>query len=428
MQKWVRTLCAPMAFRRQVVIRLTLAGTIISLAAAAASYAVEKRQIETSVFSMVIESAEYFKVSENRQHLAMQHGHKGSELKRLLYSSPFLAIRIFDSSGQMQAEAWKAFDTDFRSLVDDHRHTFLGTGTSHRNWLQLGERQVIQVVIPLASDEKNPVVYLEGVYPINEPLQQELDARIRNSVLFALASALVVTLLLYPVLISLMRLSIQSSNMLLDSNVELIGTLGSAIAKRDSDTDSHNYRVTMYAVRLAEVLDRPHSEMQGLITGAFLHDIGKIGIPDAILLKPDRLNESELSIMKQHVVLGQQIIANNHWLRKSLEVIGGHHEKYDGSGYPKGLLAEMIPLSARIFAVVDVFDALTSVRPYKEAFTLEMAKEILEEGRGKHFDPVIVSIFLGHVDGLFNEIGTISHERLEEHLREVTDKYFERSC
>ena len=88
----------------------------------------------------------------------------------------------------------------------------------------------------------------------------------------------------------------------------------------------------------------------------------------------------------------------------------------------------MIPLSARIFAVVDVFDALTSVRPYKEAFTLEMAKEILEEGRGKHFDPVIVSIFLGHVDGLFNEIGTISHERLEEHLREVTDKYFERSC
>ena len=217
------------------------------------------------------------------------------------------------------------------------------------------------------------------------------------------------------------------SSTLLDSNIDLIGTLGSAIAKRDSDTDSHNYRVTLYATRLAEILGRPNEEVQDLIVGAFLHDIGKIGIPDAILLKPGHLTESEFLIMKQHVLLGQQIIANNQWLRKAATVISSHHEKYDGTGYPSGLRGEEIPLPARIFAIVDVFDALTSERPYKKAFPLEEAKRIVRDGCGKHFDPAIGNAFLKNADRLFDEIGTAPHDDLVARLRVIIGRHFEQS-
>jgi HD-GYP domain-containing protein (c-di-GMP phosphodiesterase class II) len=243
--------------------------------------------------------------------------------------------------------------------------------------------------------------------------------------LIGLASALFATVLLYPVLMSLTRRSLSLSSTLLESNLELIGTLGSAIAKRDSDTDSHNYRVTLYATRLAEVLKLPPMEIRELVVGAFLHDIGKIGIPDAILLKPDRLTEEEFVIMKQHVVLGQQIVANNQWLKKAQSVIGGHHEKFDGTGYPNGLRGIGIPLAARIFAVVDVFDALTSERPYKKAFSLDEAKRIIRDGCGKHFDPDIADTFLKHADRLFDEVGTAVHDDLVTQLRAITVCYFE---
>ena len=137
----------------------------------------------------------------------------------------------------------------------------------------------------------------------------------------------------------------------------------------------------------------PAAEMRLLLKGAFLHDVGKLGIRDAILLKPGRLDPAEFGEMKRHVDHGLDIIARSSWLKDAVSVVGHHHEKWDGSGYGSGLKGDQIPLAARIFAVADVFDALTSRRPYKEPLPVEEALAILEQGRGAHFDPGVLDLF-----------------------------------
>jgi response regulator RpfG family c-di-GMP phosphodiesterase len=144
---------------------------------------------------------------------------------------------------------------------------------------------------------------------------------------------------------------------------------------------------------------------------AQLHDVGKIGIPDAILLKPDKLTPAEFDVMKKHCELGLKVLSPraaqdkmqascdmSMLLQMAREIAVSHHEKWDGSGYPAGLAGEQIPLVARIVAVADVFDALTSKRPYKPAFSLEKSQAIIAEGRGKHFDPQVADAFLASMD------------------------------
>ena len=154
--------------------------------------------------------------------------------------------------------------------------------------------------------------------------------------LAALTAASIViatTLLIYPLIRRLVERLSDLSIHLLDANLETLQVLGNAIAKRDSDTDAHNYRVTIYSVRLAEAHSVDNAAIRRLIKGAFLHDVGKIGVRDHVLLKPGRLNEEEFEIMKTHVSHGLDIIARSHWLRDAGEVIGGHHEQYAGKGY-----------------------------------------------------------------------------------------------
>jgi HD-GYP domain-containing protein (c-di-GMP phosphodiesterase class II) len=125
-----------------------------------------------------------------------------------------------------------------------------------------------------------------------------------------------------------------------------------------------------------------------------LHDIGKMGVPDSILLKPGRLTAAEWKLMKKHPVFAYEMLSSIKYLRPSIDIPYAHHEKWDGTGYPRGLAGEQIPLSARLFAVVDVWDALTSNRPYRAAWSRAKALKYIREQSGKHFDPVIVRIFL----------------------------------
>jgi putative two-component system response regulator len=142
-----------------------------------------------------------------------------------------------------------------------------------------------------------------------------------------------------------------------------------------------------------------------------MHDVGKMGIPDAILLKPDKLDPDEWEIMKRHTVLGGKILdgSSSELLQVGDTIALSHHEKWDGSGYPKGLSGEGIPLMGRIVAIADVFDALTSKRPYKDAFPNEKALQIMEEGKGKHFDPALLDVFLENL----GEIENIQSQCLE---------------
>lgn len=242
--------------------------------------------------------------------------------------------------------------------------------------------------------------------------------------LAALLAVLLTTLALYPVILALNRDAMRHSRDLLKGNIELMEVLGSAIAKRDSDTSAHNYRVAIYAVKLGEAAGLDAERIRDLIGGAFLHDVGKIGISDAILLKPGRLDEGEFSVMKTHVALGVDILAKSNWLQRARDVVEFHHEKYDGKGYLKGLRGEAIPLTARIFAIVDVFDALTSKRPYKEPFPLREALAIVQGNAGSHFDPKLVAVFAGMIEPLFEELARSSDAEVEQMLRRLIERYF----
>ncbi|GAA6757141.1 PAS domain S-box protein [Thermus oshimai] len=172
-----------------------------------------------------------------------------------------------------------------------------------------------------------------------------------------------------------------------------------AVELRDQETAGHTERVTSLTLRLARALGVPEEELEHLRRGAILHDVGKIAIPDAILLKPGPLTEEEWAVMKRHPVYAHEWLSGIPFLRKALEIPYAHHERWDGSGYPRGLKGEAIPLSARIFAVVDVYDALTSDRPYRKAWPKEKALAYLEEEAGRLFDPEVVRAFLELMKG-----------------------------
>ncbi|MFA6444369.1 MAG: HD-GYP domain-containing protein, partial [Sterolibacterium sp.] len=199
---------------------------------------------------------------------------------------------------------------------------------------------------------------------------------------------------------------------------------GGAIAKRDSDTNIHNYRVSIYAVRLAEAVDLSKDKILNLIAGAFLHDVGKIGISDNILLKPAKLSEEEFSVMKTHVTLGVDILTKSNWLQSARDVVEFHHEKFNGNGYMRGLKGEEIPINARIFAIVDVFDALTSKRPYKEPMPFDEAMAILRRDSGSHFDPRLILAFEGIVEPLYRQISAAPDEAVEKKLQALIERYF----
>ncbi|KNY20068.1 HD domain-containing phosphohydrolase [Methylobacterium sp. ARG-1] len=176
---------------------------------------------------------------------------------------------------------------------------------------------------------------------------------------------------------------------------EIIFRLSLAVEYRDNDTGDHTWRVARYSQIVAEALGLPAEVCRNLYLAAPLHDVGKVAIPDGILLKPGRLDPDEFALIKTHATIGQRILggSTSELIRLAAEIAEAHHEKWDGSGYPKGLAGPQIPLSARIVAVADVFDALTTQRPYKEAMPFEAALDCIRADSGRHFDPACVEAF-----------------------------------
>jgi putative two-component system response regulator len=181
---------------------------------------------------------------------------------------------------------------------------------------------------------------------------------------------------------------------------ELIHRLSKAAEYRDPETGAHIKRMSWYSKHIARQLGFSIVEQELILEAAPMHDIGKVGIPDAILLKPEKLTDVEFAFMKDHATIGYEILNGSASLLMQVgaQIALAHHEKYDGTGYPYGLKGENIPIYGRIIAVADVFDALTSARPYKKAWTMEAAIAYLKENSGKHFDPVCVEAFLKHWD------------------------------
>jgi response regulator RpfG family c-di-GMP phosphodiesterase len=181
-------------------------------------------------------------------------------------------------------------------------------------------------------------------------------------------------------------------------------TLGAALDSRDVGTESHSRRVHGYALTTAREHRVPEEYLEDLAHGVLLHDIGKIGIPDAILLKPGPLTPEEWTVMRRHPEIGKRLIEHVPFLGGAVDIVYCHHERWDGTGYPRGLRGEDIPLGARIFAVVDAFDAMTFDRPYSRAISFDAAKAEIVRCAGSHFDPAVVESFLRVPDGVLAEI------------------------
>ncbi|MDO9451444.1 MAG: two-component system response regulator [Stagnimonas sp.] len=180
------------------------------------------------------------------------------------------------------------------------------------------------------------------------------------------------------------------------TRLEIIRRLGRAAEFKDDETGQHVIRMSHYTRILAEACGMAPDDVEVLFNAAPMHDIGKIGIPEAILLKPDKLDEEEWKVMRKHPAIGAGIIGRHaHPLLHTARIVAlTHHEKWDGSGYPRGLSGEQIPLSGRIVAIADVFDALTSERPYKKAWPVEEAVALLKNNAGSHFDPTLIALFI----------------------------------
>jgi len=282
----------------------------------------------------------------------------------------------------------------------------------------------LPIDVPLRDSAGRVAGYAAARFEVSDAEQAEARRRLASALALAVGIVLATAALIYPIVAQLLRRLETLSLSLLDANLETLGVVGSAIAKRDSDTDAHNYRVTVYAATVAEAAGLNGDEMRGLIKGAFLHDVGKLGIRDAVLLKPGKLDAEEFGEMKRHVAHGLDIVDRSSWLRDAMAVVGHHHEKWDGSGYGAGLSGEQIPLAARIFAVADVFDALTSRRPYKEPLPVDEALAILEKGRASHFDPGVLDLFAPMARELHRRVASDEGEASRAEVGALLQRHF----
>ena len=238
------------------------------------------------------------------------------------------------------------------------------------------------------------------------------------------AAILVTVLASYPVVLFFNKELIAHSKELATANIELLEIIGAAIAERDSETSLHNYRITIYAIRLAEAIGLSPREIAELIKGVFLHDIGMLFLKNELLLKSERVTFDEFEIVKTHTIKGSELVRKTSWLARADEVIRFQHEKYSGTGYMENLAGKYIPLNARIFAIVDVFDTLTSRTPYKEAYSFEKTMCIIREGSGVQFDPDLLEFFNGIAKTLYDDFAEFEEEDAREQIRILLKQYF----
>ncbi len=207
-----------------------------------------------------------------------------------------------------------------------------------------------------------------------------------------------------------------------DSYESSLQTLVTALDFRDNETQGHSYRVVQYAVMVAKVMGIGEPDLTWIRRGAILHDVGKIGIPDAILKKPGKLDPKEWKVMKRHPEMGYRMLEHIRFLEPALDIVLSHQERFDGSGYPRGLKGEEIPRGARVFAVVDTFDAMTSDRPYRKALSIDDACNEIKEWSGRQFDPAVAEAFLSLPVASWREVRERVHREvtaLDEQVKKV---------
>ncbi|MBF0139735.1 MAG: HD domain-containing protein [Magnetococcales bacterium] len=415
-------------FRKNAALRIAFVSILLSSIASPISWFVAREHAEESIVSQAIEETDRLLHHQDAINLSGKNAVDHAMLAaKTIAGGLFDIAEIYNKEGLKLAESMTKEGVAIENHLPKHGKPSYTTA-SYESMEVLENSWIMRVFVPLrntAKDLSEPITgYFEGVRVV--PAWQK-DMIFENSLISALMIGLASLLCgasIYPVVIYLAADNERKAREVLDSHISMMEALGRAIAKRDSDTGAHNYRVAWIAACIAERMGLTGKSMQSLIAGSFLHDVGKIGIPDAILLKPDKLNSDEMNIMRTHVEQGMQIVSGMGWLDEAGNVVAAHHEKWDGTGYPHKLKGEAIPLAARIFAVADVFDALSSKRPYKQPMQFDVVKGILEKDTGSHFDPSVMEIFQTMAHNIFYRLEKCTETEARELLEDRVRKHF----
>ena len=424
---------------RTLIIRLVLVGLFMSILISIVAFLNVRNTVSELTLDRAIRASKLFNEQNMQLFDAPLMESKEIIQKKLLNFSAnqvqynigrYVFVRLYtndiDMVGEVRVDSFAGIDDVKNFVISSDKQVPRDKEEIMHKLKRLNGMPYLYTNIPVVNSKDAVVGFFVGMFAPSDETVRAVRMRGVKTMLAAILVVLLTTALLYPVIITLTKKLSDFSIKLLDANIDTLNTLGGTIALRDSDTNSHNYRVTIYSVRLAEAIGLPARSMQSLIKGAFLHDVGKIGIEDRILLKPGRLDENEFNIMKKHVDHGVTIVERSEWLKDALEVVGYHHEKINGEGYPRKLSGEDIPITARIFAIADVFDALTSKRPYKDPFSFEESIHILEEGQGSHFDPALIETFKKIAKPLYDSFADKDDAAAKE-LDVIVRQYFTES-
>lgn len=415
-------------FRKNTALRIALVSILLAAIAGPVAWFAERENAENSIVSLAMEESQ--RLLRHHDAIALS----GSEARqharaaaKTISGGLFDIAEIYDAGGKKLAEALTEEGEKVEALLPKHGVPNYREPSYQSLKLAAGQ-WVMRVFVPLHDDvDGTPAIsgYFEGVRVIPDWQKQQMFDSSLGMALTVVLAALLCGAVLYPVVVHLSAENERKTREVLDSHISMMEALGRAIAKRDSDTGAHNYRVAWIAARIAERMGLAGSAMQSLIAGSFLHDVGKIGIPDAILLKPGKLDDEEFAVMRTHVRQGEEIVTGMGWLDGANAVVAAHHEKWNGSGYPRCLAGEAIPLAARIFAVADVFDALCSKRPYKEPMEFDAVMVIMERDTGSHFDPAVMAVFRSLAPAVHERLANSSEEDSRRLLEERVREHFE---
>jgi HD-GYP domain-containing protein (c-di-GMP phosphodiesterase class II) len=418
------------SFKKRAAIRIAMVSVILAALAGPVSWHVSINNAEESVVSLAIEESNRLL----RHHKALglsgpDAALRAAEAARAISGGLFDIAEIYDSKGTKQAVALTKKGESVEKLLPHHAVP-TSRKTAYES-IKLKEGYwALRVFIPLYETEPGEpgeavfTGYFEGVRVIPEWQRDQIVADSMVITLVVCLASLLCGAAVYPVVLHLAADNERKAREVLELHISMMGALGRAIEKRDSDTGGHNYRVAWIAARLAESCGLADSRMQALIAGGFLHDVGKIGIPDAILQKRGLLDAAEFTMMRSHVKLGEEIVSGVGWLEGAHAVVAYHHEKWDGSGYPHGLAGEKIPLEARIFAVADVFDALCSARPYKKPMDFDSVMAIMKKKTGSHFDPSVMQVFQPMARNVFDHLTGRTGDDMRRLLEDLIRHYF----
>lgn len=411
-------------FRKQTAWRIGLVSLFLAAAAGPLAWYIAREGAEEAAVAHAVE--------ESRRLLSHNGilGHDAESLRRrakagadLLVGGLFDIVEIYDAAGTKVAESATESGEAVESELPSH-----GLPEHETQYQSLDLKNgglVWRVTVKLHQPDGQTQGFFEGERIVPNWQRNQILSDAGITALMVILASLVCGAVLYPVVTRLARDNDNKARQVLEANLAMMEALGQAVAKRDSDTGAHNYRVAWVSAKLGEKAGLEIQDMQTLITGSFLHDVGKIGIPDGILLKPGRLTDEEMDIMRRHVVLGEEILSGAHWLEGARCVVSGHHEKWDGSGYPRRIAGTNIPIQARIFAIADVFDALCSERPYKRPMAPEAALAEMRKGRGSHFDPTLFDLFEVMAMDIHATIGSATEDEAKRHMERVVHRYFD---